>query len=219
MPDQDVGFSNIGMLGVGSMGSMMTLLMAEHGYHVFFHDPSDANMATLDKQEHDLHLHDKVTRCSSYDEVCDKIKEEGKPRVFVLSTPHGEPADKCIEAVKDKLEKGDMFVDCGNEHWTNTERRQKLLDPMGVHYIGCGVSGGYQSARAGPSMSPGGSKEALDKVMPFLRTIAAKDKNGKPCTVEVGPGGSGHYVKMVHNGIEQGMMSVSELIPSWSPYG
>lgn len=208
MPDQGVGFSKIGMLGVGSMGSMMTLLMAEHGYHVFFFDPSDENMATLDKQEKDLHLHDKVTRCGSYVEVCDKIKEEGKPRVFVLSTPHGEPADKCIEAVKDKLDKGDMFVDCGNEHWTNTERRQKLLDPMGVHYIGCGVSGGYQSARAGPSMSPGGSKEALDKAMPFLRTIAAKDKNGKPCTVEVGPGGSGHYVKMVHNGIEQGMMSV-----------
>ncbi|KXJ86010.1 6-phosphogluconate dehydrogenase [Microdochium bolleyi] len=186
----------------------MTLLMAEVGYHVFFFDPSDKNMETLDKQERDLHLHDKATRCSSYEEVCDKIKEAGRPRVFVLSTPHGGPADKCVEAVQPHLDKGDIIIDCGNEHWTNTERRQAKLDPIGVHYVGCGVSGGYQSARHGPSMSPGGSKEALEKVMPFLRSIAAQDKNGKPCTVEVGPGGSGHYVKMVHNGIEQGMMSV-----------
>ncbi|KAH7024735.1 6-phosphogluconate dehydrogenase [Microdochium trichocladiopsis] len=208
MPAQDVGFNKVGMLGVGSMGSAMALLMAEYDFQVFFYDPSKESMDKLDKKKSDLKMDDKVKRCSSFVDVCDKIKDKGKPRVFVLSIPHGEPADKCIEAVRSKLDKGDTFIDCGNEHWTNTERRQAQLEPKGIYYVGCGVSGGYQSARSGPSMSPGGSKEALAQVMPFLRTIAAKDKKGTPCTVEVGPGGSGHYVKMVHNGIEQGMMSI-----------
>jgi len=162
-------------------------------------------MEKLDKMCRDLHKEDKLHRTKGYDEVCAKL---GETKVFVFSTPHGRPADKCVEALKPHLKKGDVIIDCGNEHWKNTERRQRDLDPMGVHYIGCGVSGGYQSARAGPSMSPGGSAEGLVKVMPFLRSIAAKDNEGRPCTNPVGPGGSGHYVKMVHNGIEQGMMSV-----------
>jgi len=116
--------------------------------------------------------------------------------------------DKSIDGLEPYLKKGDIIMDASNEHWTNTERRQKRLEPKGIHYIGMGVSGGYQSARHGPSFSPGGSDEALDKVMPFLKHIAAKDRKGRPCTNKVGPGGSGHYVKMVHNGIEQGMMSV-----------
>ena len=111
-----------------------------------------------------------------------------------------------MDSLKPYLKKGDIILDCSNELWTNTERRQKKLDPEGIHYIGCGVSGGYQSARHGPSMSPGGDPEGLKKVMPFLHRVAAKDKQGRPCTTAIGPGGSGHYVKMVHNGIEQGMM-------------
>ncbi|KAI1813521.1 6-phosphogluconate dehydrogenase [Poronia punctata] len=195
----------VGMLGVGSMGSMMTLLMAEHGYEVYFFDPNEKNMDKLEKMCRDIHAEDKVHRTASYDEVCDQL---GETKVFVFSTPHGGPADKCVEALKPHLTAGDVIIDCGNEHWENTERRQRDLDPMGVHYVGCGVSGGYQSARSGPSMSPGGSPEALDKIMSFLRTIAVRDEDGRPCTNPVGPGGSGHYVKMVHNGIEQGMMAV-----------
>ncbi|KAI0408207.1 6-phosphogluconate dehydrogenase [Xylaria palmicola] len=197
--------TKIGMLGVGSMGGAMSLLVAEGGYEVYFFDPSDKNMDQLEKMCRDVHLDGKVHRTGGYDELCSKL---GKTKVFVFSTPHGGPADKCVEALKPHLKAGDVIVDCGNEHWENTERRQRDLGPRGVHYVGCGVSGGYQSARAGPSMSPGGSPEALDKVMPFLRSIAAKDGRGRPCTSPVGPGGSGHYVKMVHNGIEQGMMSV-----------
>ncbi|KAI1376518.1 6-phosphogluconate dehydrogenase [Hypoxylon crocopeplum] len=198
----------VGMLGVGSMGSMMTLLMAEQGYEVFFFDPSEKNMDVLEKQTKDTHLDGKVHRQSSYEELCKSLEHEGRPKVFVFSTPHGAPADKCVEALNPHLAKGDVIIDCGNEHWTNTQRRQRDLDPRGVHYVGCGVSGGYQSARAGPSFSPGGSDEALGLVMPFLRSLAARDRRGRPCTEPVGPGGSGHYVKMVHNGIEQGMMSV-----------
>lgn len=132
---------------------------------------------------------------------------------FVFSIPHGSVGDKTVEGLEPHLKKGDVIIDCSNELWTNTERRQSKLDPKGIHYIGCGVSGGYQAARHGPSCSPGGSEEGLKAVMPFLRTIAAKDNKGNPCTTPVGPGGSGHYVKMVHNGIEQGMMSV--LAEAW----
>jgi 6-phosphogluconate dehydrogenase len=126
----------------------------------------------------------------------------------MLSTPHGDPTDKCVDGIRPFLRDGDIIIDCGNEHWRNTERRQRGLEADGIHYIGCGVSGGYQSARHGPSMAPGGNPEALRSVMPFLRTLSAKNASGRPCTEPVGPAGSGHYVKTVHNGIEQGMMSV-----------
>jgi len=105
------------------------------------------------------------------------------------------------------LSKGDIILDCGNEHWDNTERRQEKCKNTGIRYLGVGVSGGYQAARAGPSICPGGDEEALRPVMPLLEKIAAKDKDGKPCVGIVGRGGSGHYVKMMHNGIEHGMMS------------
>lgn len=199
----------LGMLGVGSMGAMMSMLYAEHGSEVHFFDPSEENMKVLAKQAQDIGLEKMVVPEPSYEAVCKAIQpDDGAPKVFVFSTPHGAPADKCVEGLKPYLNKGDIIVDCGNEHWTNTERRQKDLEPQGVHYIGCGVSGGYQAARAGPSMSPGGNAEALQKMMPWMRKVAAKDSKGEPCVRPVGPGGSGHYVKMVHNGIEQGMMSV-----------
>lgn len=105
------------------------------------------------------------------------------------------------------LTSNDIILDCGNEHYANTERRQAKCKDTGIHYLGVGISGGHQAARAGPSMCPGGDKEALNTVMPLLEQIAAKDKEGKPCVGMVGRGGAGHYVKMVHNGIEHGMMS------------
>lgn len=105
------------------------------------------------------------------------------------------------------LSRNDIVLDCGNEHFANTERRQEKCIQPGIRYIGCGVSGGYQAARAGPSMCPGGDRSALEEILPLLQKVAAKDKNGKPCVGIVGKGGCGHYVKMVHNGIEHGMMS------------
>lgn len=105
------------------------------------------------------------------------------------------------------LERDDIILDCGNEHFANTERRQHKVKDTGIRYIGCGVSGGYQAARAGPSMCPGGDQSALKEVLPLLEKVAAKDKNEKPCVGIIGTGSSGHYVKMIHNGIEHGMMS------------
>lgn len=105
------------------------------------------------------------------------------------------------------LTKGDIILDAGNEHWTNTERRQGICYTKGIRYIGVGVSGGYQAARDGMSLCPGADDESLDLILPLLQKIAAKNDKGEPAVTKAGLGGAGHYVKMIHNGIEHGMMS------------
>lgn len=202
------------MVGAGSMGGMMSLLYAEHGLDIHFFDPNEDNVHQLLEQAKTLKTNHKIIHETDYEQLCKSILTDGQPRLFVFSIPHGSAGDKTVDNLLPYLDKADIILDCSNEYYLNTERRQQKLEPKGIHYIGCGVSGGYQSARHGPSMSPGGSSEALDKVMPFLRKVAAKDKQGRPCTTKIGPGGSGHYVKMVHNGIEQGMMS--SLAEVWS---
>lgn len=201
--------SQLGMIGAGNMGGMMTLLFAEHGIHVHIYDPSKSTVARLEAQAREAKptsLAPSITHHDGYESLCASL--EGSPRVFVFSVPHGDVADKTIDGLLPFLGRGDVMMDASNEAWTATERRQERLRPVGVHYVGMGVSGGYQSARHGPSISPGGSREALDLVWPFLSKVAAKDKQGRPCTAKLGPGGCGHYVKMVHNGIEHGMMTV-----------
>lgn len=165
-------------------------------------------MKQLEKEAKKIAAEKKIIHQKDYKELCESLSSGNEPKHFVFSIPHGTVGDKTVDGLEKYLNKGDVIIDASNEHWQNTERRQKRLEPKGVHYIGCGVSGGYQSARHGPSCSPGGSEEGLKAVMPFLRQIAARDVNDRPCTAPVGPGGSGHYVKMVHNGIEQGMMSI-----------
>ena len=136
-------------------------------------------------------------------------------RVFLFSITHGNPADSVLDMMKDELREGDIILDGGNEHYRNTERRQRELKPGGVSWIGMGVSGGYQSARYGPSLSPGGDADAVATVLPLLRMFAAKDARTKePCVTYIGPRGAGHYVKMVHNGIENGMLST--LCEAWA---
>ncbi|KEF59575.1 uncharacterized protein A1O9_04420 [Exophiala aquamarina CBS 119918] len=199
-----ISVKKIGMIGVGNMGGMMSLLFAEHGVEVHFYDPSEENTHKLLDRAKEAKIKAKIFHEKDYKALCRCLDV---PKIFVFSLPHGDIGDKTVEGLRPSLEPGDIIMDASNEHWLNTERRQGLLEPSGIHYIGMGVSGGYQSARHGPSISPGGSKEALSKIMPFLQKVAAKDKHGRPCTISVGPGGSGHYVKMVHNGIEQAMMS------------
>ena len=189
---------------------MLSLLFAEKGVEVYFYDPSEENVRTLQENAKEAKVHDKIKHRSDYRELCESLDT---PKVFVFSVPHGETGDQTLDGLQEYLEKGDIIMDASNESWRKTERRQERLEPHGVHYIGMGVSGGYQSARHGPSISPGGSSEALDKVLPFLQNIAAKDKQGRPCVAKLGPGGCGHYVKMVHNGIEEGMLST--LCEAW----
>ncbi|KAJ9644209.1 hypothetical protein H2204_001560 [Knufia peltigerae] len=199
---QDDGpeFKKLGMCGTGSMGGMMSLLYAEHAL-------DGDNVKKLEQEAIDTGLDKHIHAQKDYQEMCHSLKSGQDPKLFVFSIPHGGAGDAVLKDLRPHLERGDIILDCSNEYWKFTERRQRELEPHGIHYIGCGVSGGYQSARHGPSLSPGGNAEVLKKVIPFLQRVAAKDKQGRACTTPIGPRGSGHYVKMIHNGIEQGMMS------------
>ncbi|EXJ71551.1 5'-methylthioadenosine phosphorylase [Cladophialophora psammophila CBS 110553] len=150
-------------------------------------------------------------------EFCNSLSNE-ETKVLLFSITHGNPADQVLEKLQDHLKEGYIILDGGNEHYRNMERRQEALDKRGVAWIGMGASGGYQSARRGLSLSPGGDKQAVQKVLPLLERFAAKaqspeDMKESPCTAYIGPKGSGHYVKMVHNGIENGMLSA--LCEAW----
>jgi 6-phosphogluconate dehydrogenase len=120
----------------------------------------------------------------------------------------GKPVDAVIETLLEHLDPGDIIIDGGNSLYADTDRRQALVEARGLLYLGMGVSGGEEGARHGPSIMPGGSQAAWEQVEPMLKSIAAKAPDGKPCCEWIGPGGSGHFVKMVHNGIEYGDMQV-----------
>ncbi|KAH7066080.1 6-phosphogluconate dehydrogenase [Paraphoma chrysanthemicola] len=182
----------------------MALLFAEDGVHVNLSDPSEEAMDAVIAKAEKSGYTGKLKKHTDYDSLC---KSLSTPHLLVFSLPHGGVGDKVVEGLLPYLSRDDIILDCGNEHFANTERRQAKVKDTGIRYIGCGVSGGYQAARAGPSMCPGGDEFALKEVLPLLQKVAAKDKNGEACVGIVGKGGSGHYVKMVHNGIEHGMMS------------
>ncbi|CAF1634470.1 unnamed protein product, partial [Didymodactylos carnosus] len=186
------------------MGSEMTLLFAEHDLRVSLFDIVGENVDhALQLAEENPPLKDKIKGFKDYDSFM-KSFDESKPKLLLLSITHGHPADEVLEALKKFLKKGDIILDGGNEWYKDTERRQTWLKKeLGVDLIGMGVSGGYQSARRGPSISPGGDKQTIDKLMPLFEKFAAKDEQYGPCVTNVGPAGAGHYVKMIHNGIEQ----------------
>jgi len=188
------------MIGAGSMGGGMTLLLAENGYEVAIQDPSSETVDALIKAGEDQGIHGKLSKHTEYASLTGALS---LPKVIFFSLPHGTVGDTVVEGLYKYLDKGDIIVDCSNEEWENTQRRQGKLIAQGVYYIGCGVSGGYQAARRGPSMCPGGEDKALDLCMPMFEKMAAKATDGTPCVGKIGNGGAGHYVKMIHNGIEQ----------------
>src|SRR5207244_6439851 len=126
-----------------------------------------------------------------------------KPRKAMIMVKAGAPVDAVINQLAPLLEKGDVIIDGGNSLFTDTQRRGKELDDLGIHFVGCGVSGGEEGALKGPSLMPGGSRESWEMIAPIFRKIAAQ-VDGEPCCRYMGPDGAGHYVKMVHNGIEYG---------------
>ncbi|KAF2432253.1 6-phosphogluconate dehydrogenase C-terminal domain-like protein [Tothia fuscella] len=192
------------MIGCGSMGGGMSLLFAENGIEVSLEDPSEEAMDHIIESAKKQGFGEKIRKFTDNKPLCESL---GSPKVLVFSLPHGTVGDSVLSGLLPHLEKNDIIIDAGNEHWQNTERRQSKCVTKGIRYIGMGVSGGYQAARAGPSMCPGGDDESLDVVMPLLELVAAKDKNGRVCVGKVGTGGAGHYIKMVYNGIEHGMIS------------
>lgn len=213
MTDPVERFKCIGVVGAGNMGSMMTFAFAEMGLDVSVWDVSGRNIDKLMEHVRKAqpgHFKGTITGYKDIDQFTKSLEGRGERKLFMFSITHGHPADSVLAQIKHDLKAGDIIMDGGNENYRRTERRQRELEPLGVKWIGMGVSGGYQSARRGPSLSPGGDKQAIEIVLPLLEKYSAKDRRtGLPCVTYVGPGGSGHFVKMVHNGIEGGMLSTT----------
>lgn len=188
--------SKIGVYGMGVMGQSLALNMMNHGYQVsvFNKDRDVTEKFIKEKIENQS-----VVPCYELKEFVDSLE---KPRCIFLMVTAGKVVDLVIDGLKDVLDQGDIIIDGGNSFYKDTIRRFKELQECGLHYVGVGVSGGEMGALKGPSMMPSGDYEAYKIVEPIFLDIAAKAKDGKPCCTYIGEDGSGHYVKMVHNGIE-----------------
>jgi 6-phosphogluconate dehydrogenase len=189
-----------GMIGLGVMGRSLLLNMADHGFAVAGHDKDAAKVSSLNDEAGDRAV-------KGFGDVKEFIQSLTTPRAIMMLVPAGKIVDAVIEELTPLLEKGDILIDGGNSHFTDTNRRVEELEAIGLHFFGMGVSGGEEGARRGPSMMPGGDKQAYNVMKPIFEAIAAK-VDGAPCVTYIGPGASGHFVKMVHNGIEYGIMQV-----------
>lgn len=191
--------ADIGIVGLGVMGQMLALNMERNGFRVAGFD-LDAGKVT----HFASHTDKNVVGCTT---IAGFIEVLEKPRRIMMMVPSGRPVDAVIDSIKGLLEPNDQLIDGGNSHFKDTERRAEALAETGIHYIGTGVSGGEYGALWGPSIMPGGQRDAWERVQPVLEAIAAK-VGDDPCVAYMGPRGAGHYVKMVHNGIEYGDMQL-----------
>jgi 6-phosphogluconate dehydrogenase len=193
---------DIGLIGLAVMGQNLVLNMNDHGYKVAVFNRTVSKVDDFIENEA---KGTQVVGAHSIEEMCGLLK---KPRRVMIMVKAGEVVDQTIEHVLPYLEKGDILIDGGNSLYTDSTRRTKDLAAKGILFIGTGVSGGEEGARFGPSIMPGGNKEAWPHVKDIFQAIAAKVEDGTPCCDWVGEDGAGHYVKMVHNGIEYGDMQL-----------
>ncbi|MCT6823397.1 MAG: NAD(P)-binding domain-containing protein, partial [Apilactobacillus sp.] len=189
--------ANIGVVGMAVMGKNLALNIESRGFTVGIFNRSASKTEAVMKDHADKNL------VPSYS-VEDFVNSLETPRRIVMMVKAGKPTDATIDSLLPLLDKGDILIDGGNTNFHNTIERNARLDASGINFIGMGVSGGELGALHGPSLMPGGQEEAYKLVEPVLTQIAAKASDGKPCVAYIGPNGAGHYVKMVHNGIEYG---------------
>ncbi len=194
--------SKMGLIGTGVMGQNLALNMERNGFSVAVYD--------IDRKKLEDYLSGKA-KGKSIVGVADLpalMEALEKPRRILMMVPAGKPVDDCIDSLLPHLEAGDILIDGGNTHFADTTRRTRMLESRGFRYIGTGVSGGEEGALWGPAIMPGGSPDAWPHVQPILQKISAKVADGTPCCDWVGKEGAGHFVKMVHNGIEYGDMQM-----------
>ena len=192
---------DFGMVGLGVMGSNLLYNIADHGFSVIGFDLNSEKAKNLEKEA------TPNTDVKGVSVIKDFISQLNTPRKIMLLVPAGKPVDAVIDNLIPHLEKGDIIIDGGNSHYVDTVRRVKYISEKGFHFMGMGVSGGEEGARKGPSIMPGGDVEAFKVVQPILEAVAAK-VNGEACTAYMGKDAAGHYVKMVHNGIEYAIMQL-----------
>lgn len=195
---------SFGLIGLAVMGQNFALNVAEHGFDISVYNRSGDKTDDCVRRAQKEGLGD---RLKGYHELSDFVNSLAKPRTVMLLVKAGAPVDATIEQLSGLLEPGDTIIDGGNEWYMNTERRAKEVAEKGFKYMGMGVSGGEAGARKGPSLMPGGPAESYAHVKPIVEACAAQVDDG-PCVTHVGPGGSGNFVKMVHNGIEYGDMQL-----------
>jgi len=192
---------DLGLIGLGVMGRNFLLNLADHGFAVAGYDLDGAKVDQLQKE---ATLDHTIRPASDLETFIGALKT---PRAVMLLVPAGEPVDAVLDEVMPRLAAGDLIVDGGNSHFSDTDRRGKVLEDKGLLFMGTGISGGAYGARHGPSIMPGGPREGYDRVAPLLTKAAAKAA-GEPCVTYLGGGSAGHYVKMVHNGIEYAFMEL-----------
>ncbi len=192
--------AQFGMIGLGTMGRNFLLNVAEHGFACAGYDLDAEKVALLNVEGADYTV-------EGLGDLSEFINALELPRKIMLLVPAGKIVDAVIGNLLPHLEQGDIIIDGGNSHFTDTETREKDLNSKGFEFLGVGVSGGEEGARHGASIMPGGKREAYEKVAPILEAASAK-VNGEPCVAYMGAGSAGHFVKMVHNGIEYGLMQI-----------
>ena len=201
MNDSPTPRAQIGVTGLAVMGANLARNLAHHGHTVAVHNRSTAKIDTL------LDEHGSEGDFVRADTLEDLVAALEKPRRVLIMVKAGDPTDAVIDALVPLLESGDVVIDGGNALYTDTIRREADLKNRGLNFVGAGVSGGEEGALNGPSIMPGGSTEAYESLGPLLESISAH-VDGVPCCVHVGPDGAGHFVKMVHNGIEYADMQL-----------
>ncbi|MEK5007056.1 NADP-dependent phosphogluconate dehydrogenase [Bacillus sp. FSL K6-3312] len=190
----------IGVVGLAVMGKNLALNIESRGFSVSVYNRSSSKTEEFLQESKGKN----VVGTYSIEEFVQSLET---PRKILLMVKAGAATDATIQSLLPHLEKGDILIDGGNTYYKDTQRRNQELAESGIHFIGTGVSGGEEGALKGPSIMPGGQKEAHELVKPILEAISAK-VDGEPCTTYIGPDGAGHYVKMVHNGIEYGDMQL-----------
>jgi len=191
----------IGVVGMAVMGKNLALNIESRGYSVSVFNRSGSKTEQVIAENPDK----KLVPTYTIEEFVDSLE---KPRRIMMMVKAGEATDKTIQSLLPHLDEGDILIDGGNTFYKDTIRRSKELENSGINFIGTGVSGGEEGALKGPSIMPGGQKEAYELVAPILEQISAKAPDGEPCVAYIGKDGAGHYVKMVHNGIEYGDMQL-----------
>lgn len=193
--------SSIGIIGLAVMGSNLARNLSGKSVNTVVFNRSTKKTEDLIKNHNNEYLHPAY----SLKEFTEKLE---RPRKIILMVKSGPAIDEIITQLLPFLEKDDIILDFGNSFYHDTEKRAQALEKEGIAFIGCGISGGEEGALNGPSLMPGGNKQAYEAVSPILEKAAAKDFHGEPCVTYLGPGGAGHFVKMVHNGIEYGIMQL-----------
>ncbi|MGI9008346.1 MAG: NADP-dependent phosphogluconate dehydrogenase [Streptosporangiaceae bacterium] len=198
---EDGELAQIGVTGLAVMGRNLARNLARHGYRVALHNRTYERTRSLVAE----HGGEGVFRPG--ESVPDFVASLRRPRAIIVMVKAGQPTDAVISELTPLLDQGDIVIDCGNAHYLDTRRREQDLRGQGLHFVGAGVSGGEEGALNGPSIMPGGSADSYRTLGPIFESIAA-EVDGTPCCVHVGPDGAGHFVKMVHNGIEYADMQL-----------